>query len=63
MAVPTPGSNPSPISLGALEYAAVAFLGAFAGALAVVGDSVPHAAEIGGVAAAAALGYHAYQSS
>lgn len=50
-------------SLGALEAAGVSFLGAFAGALALVGETVEHAALIGVIAAAASLGYHAYQSS
>jgi len=62
---PTP-----PYSVGALEMAGVSFLGAFAGALISAGVfvgittvSLEGAAVTGIVAFAAALGYHAYQSS
>ena len=60
MAIPTP---PTPYSLGAIEAAGVSFVGAFAGSLALVGATLAHSAEIGLVAAAASLGYAAYQSS
>ena len=60
MATPPP---PTPYSLGAVEAAGVSFLGAFAGALLVAGTTLTGAAEVGVIAAAAALGYHAYQSS
>ncbi len=68
MSVPTttqaaPTAPNTPYSIGAIEGAVVAFIGAFASALALAGDTVPHAAEIGAVAAAGFLGYHAYQSS
>ena len=60
MAIPTPAS---PVTLSALESAGVAFLGAFAGALTVIGASLTGSLEVGVIAAAAALGYHAYQAS
>lgn len=60
MALPTPST---PYTLGAVEAAGVTFVGAFLSALAVVGETVEHAALIGGLAAAVTLGYHAYQSS
>jgi hypothetical protein len=50
-------------TLGNIEAAAVSFLGAFAGALLVVGADLTHAAEIGALAAALSLGYNAYQTS
>lgn len=58
MAVPTP-----PYSIGSVEGAVVAFIGAFAGAFAVAGASLTGSALTGVIAAAAFLGYHAYQSS
>jgi hypothetical protein len=60
MAVPSPSP---PYSISALEGAVVAFIGAFAGALTLVGSSLTGSAEVGLVSAAAYLGYHAYQSS
>jgi hypothetical protein len=60
MAVSTPTQ---PYTLGALEAAGVSFLGAFASALALTGDTLAHSAEIGLVAAAVSLGYVAYQNS
>jgi hypothetical protein len=59
----TPPPTPSPVTLGALEAAGIAFIGAFAGAALVAGTTLVGAAEVGAVAAAVTLGYHAYQSS
>jgi hypothetical protein len=41
----------------------VSFVGAFAGALGLAGASLTGSLEVGLVAAAAYLGYHAYQTS
>jgi hypothetical protein len=60
MAVPTPTP---PYSIGALEGAAVAFLGGFAGAFALGGGTLTGSLFAGIGAFAAYLGYHAYQSS
>lgn len=68
MAQPTPSP---PFSIGALEGAAVSFLGGFAGSLAssaTIGGGFSGTALEGGiitgiVAFAAYLGYHSYQSS
>jgi len=60
MAVPTPTP---PYSIGAIEGAVVAFVGAFAGALALVGATTFGSIEVGLVSAAAYPGYHAYQNS
>ena len=63
MAVPTPTPASPPYSITALEGAVVAFLGSFASSLLIVSNTLSQSAEIGVVAAAAYLGYHAYQSS
>jgi hypothetical protein len=60
MAVPTPTP---PYSISAIEGAVVAFFGAFAGAFGVASASLTGSLLTGVVAAAAFLGYHAYQSS
>ena len=60
MAIPTPTP---PYSIGAIEGAAVAFVGAFASALTLVGATLTGSAEVGLVSAALYLGYHAYQAS
>ena len=61
MAVP---STPTPpYSIGAIEGAVVAFIGSLAGALGLAGATLTGSLEVGLVAAAAYLGYHAYQSS
>jgi len=60
MAIPTP---PAPLTFGAIEAAGISFLGAFVGALAIVGSSLVGSVEVGVIAAAATLGYHAYQAS
>lgn len=52
---------PSPIGLGVLEAAGVAFGGATAGAL-VVGDPLVSAIEVGLVAFFGALGYAGFQA-
>jgi hypothetical protein len=62
MAVPTPTST-TPYSIGALEGAAVSFLGAFAGAFTLAGATLTGSILTGAVAFAAYLGYHAYQNS
>ena len=63
MAAPsTPSTNTtSPITLGILEAAGVAFGGATAGAL-VTGDPIITGIEVGLVAFFAALGYGGYQA-
>ena len=60
MSAPAPTT---PYTIGALEGAAVAVLGAFAAAYAVAGSTVTGAALAGAGAFAAFLGYHAYQNS
>ena len=57
----TSGTAPTPITLGILEAAGVAFGGATAGAL-VTGDPILTGIEVGLVAFFAALGYGGYQA-
>ena len=64
MSTPSSSVTPNPpYSIGALEGAGIAFLGAFAGAYAIAGGTVIASALAGVGAFAAYLGYHAYQSS